>query len=148
EAGREGDAVLGPLERGEADLQCGARGIRDPGVVVALVLADRVLDERRRLVDRHGDRAGSGIRLLPAVGRARLEVHGPDFSYEALAHRRRATFRQSPRRPLSVERPPLAGESLAPALGRPLGCRCGGRAGFARAAVHATATTRSSPAPR
>src|SRR5262245_1947969 len=76
EAGREGDAVLRSLERGEADLQRGARGVRDPGVVVALVLADGLLDERRRLVDRDRDRPGCGIRLLAVVDRARLEVHG------------------------------------------------------------------------
>ena len=49
--------------------------VGDARVVVALVLADRVLDVRRRLVDRRDDRAGRGIRLLADVDRAGLEVH-------------------------------------------------------------------------
>ena len=52
EAGREGDAVLRVLERGERTLQRRAGRVRDARVVVALVDADRLLHERRGLVDR------------------------------------------------------------------------------------------------
>ena len=72
---RERDPVLGALERREAELQRSPRRVGDARVVVALVLADRVLDERRRLVDRHRDRARGGIRVLSLVDRAGLEVH-------------------------------------------------------------------------
>ena len=71
----ERDPVLRLLEAGERLLQRGARGVRDACVVVALVLADRLLHVRRRLVDRCRDRARGGIGLLPHVNRARLEVH-------------------------------------------------------------------------
>ena len=70
--------MLGVLERGEVQLQRRPRRVRDARVVVALVLADRVLHEGRRLVDRHDDGAGGRIRLLTVVDRARLEVHGLD----------------------------------------------------------------------
>ena len=75
EAGRVGDAVLGRLERGERGLERLPRRVGDARVVEALVLADRVLDVRRRLVDRRDDRAGRGIGLLAVVDCARLEVH-------------------------------------------------------------------------
>ena len=70
--------MLGRLERGERGLERLPRRVRDARVVVALVLADRVLDVRRRLVDRRDDRAGRGIRLLADVDCARLEVHAPE----------------------------------------------------------------------
>src|SRR5207302_5646895 len=47
----------------------------DARVVVALVLADGLLDIGRRLVDRRDDRAGRGVGLLPDVDRTRLELH-------------------------------------------------------------------------
>ena len=72
---RERDAVLCALERGEAELQRRARGVGDARVVVALVLADRLLDVRGGLVDRDRHGAGRRIRLLSVVDRARLEVH-------------------------------------------------------------------------
>ena len=75
EAGRERDPVLCRLERGETELQRGACGIGDACVVVALVLADRLLFVRRRLVDRNRHRTRRGIRLLAFVDRARLKVH-------------------------------------------------------------------------
>ena len=53
----ERDSVVCVLERGERGLERRSRRIRDACVVVALVLADGVLDERRRLVDRRDDRA-------------------------------------------------------------------------------------------
>ena len=73
--GRECETVLGRLERREAQLQRGARRVRDARVVVALVLADGLLDVGRRLVDRHRDRAGRGIRFLALVDGAGLEIH-------------------------------------------------------------------------
>jgi hypothetical protein len=75
EPGRERDAVVGALERRERRCERRARRVRDARVVVALVLADRVLDEGRRLVDRRDDRARRGIGLLALVYRARLELH-------------------------------------------------------------------------
>ena len=75
EARRERDAVLCALERGEAELQRRARRVGDARVVVALVLADRLLDVRGGLVDRDRHGAGRRIRLLSLVDRARLEVH-------------------------------------------------------------------------
>ncbi len=78
EPGGVGNAVLGGLERGERGLERAPGRVRDARVVVALVLADRVLDVRRRLVDRRDDRAGRGIRLLADVDCARLEVHQVD----------------------------------------------------------------------
>src|SRR5258708_33023625 len=67
--------MLGSLEGREAFLQRTARGIRDARVVVALVLADFLLDDRRRRGDRRRDRARRRIRLLSVVDGARLEVH-------------------------------------------------------------------------
>jgi len=81
EPGGEGDAVLGALERRQAGLERTAGRIRGARVVVALVLADRVLEVGRGLVDRHCQRAGRGIGLLPSVDRAGLEIHGWESSY-------------------------------------------------------------------
>ena len=47
-AGREREAVLGALQRGEAGLERAARRVRGARVVVALVLADRLLRRRWR----------------------------------------------------------------------------------------------------
>jgi hypothetical protein len=89
-AGGEGDAVLSALERGETDLQRRPRRVRDARVLVALVLPDRLLGERRRLVDRDRDRAGRRIRLLTLVDRAGLEVHIADSSDGGCRARARA----------------------------------------------------------
>ena len=78
EPGRERVAVGGALERGEALLERRPRGVGDPRVVVALVHADRVLHVRRGLVDRGRERPRRGIRLLPDVDRAGLELHVAD----------------------------------------------------------------------
>ena len=75
EAGGVREPVVGTLERGEARLERRPRRVPGARVVVALVLADRVLDERRRLVDRGDHRPGRRIGLLPFVNRACLEVH-------------------------------------------------------------------------
>ena len=61
----------------ERGLKRGAGRVGDARVVVALVDADRLLDVRRRLVDRRDDRAGGRVGLLPLVDRAGLEVHQP-----------------------------------------------------------------------
>src|SRR5262249_16355665 len=74
---REGEPVLGALERGEAELERLARRVGGARVVVALVLANRLLDVGGGLVDRDDHRAGGRIRLLPLVDGARLEVHSP-----------------------------------------------------------------------
>ena len=70
-----------------ARLQRVPRRVRDARVVVALVLADRVLDVRRRLVDRRDDRAGRRIRLLAVVDGARLEVHQVDANQRSRSSR-------------------------------------------------------------
>ncbi len=75
EPGAERDPVLRLLEARQRLLQRAAGRVRDARVVVALVHADRVLHERRRLVDRRRDRAGRRIRLLADMNRARLELH-------------------------------------------------------------------------
>ena len=75
EPGRERAPVRGSLERGEALLQRGPRGVADPGVVVALVDADGLLHVGRGLVDRRRHGAGGRVRLLAVVDRAGLEVH-------------------------------------------------------------------------
>ena len=74
-AGREREPVSGALERGEALLERGARGIGRARVVEALVDADLLLHVGRGLVDRHDDRARGRVGLLPDVDRAGLEVH-------------------------------------------------------------------------
>ena len=80
QAGGEGNAVLGSFERGQARLERGPGWIRGPRVVVALVLANRVLKVGRRLVDRHRQGAGRRIGLLAGVDRAGLELHALDSS--------------------------------------------------------------------
>src|SRR3972149_5474841 len=71
-ARRERQAPGAALERGEAGLERGAGGVAGPRVLVALVLADRFLRERRGLVDR--DRAGprGRVGVLSRVGWGRL----------------------------------------------------------------------------
>src|SRR5690606_35876082 len=76
DAGGEGDAVGGPLERGEVALEGRPRGVRDAGVLVAVVDAGGLLDVRAREVDRRHDGAGGGVRVLAGVDGARAEA-GP-----------------------------------------------------------------------
>ena len=71
---REREAVARPFERGDVPLQRLPRGILAPGVLVALVLTQRVLDVGRRLVDRRHDGAGRRIGLLAGVDRAGTEA--------------------------------------------------------------------------
>ena len=63
ETAREREAVPRALERRDARLQRGARGVAAARVLVAAVLADRVLRERRRQADRRNDRAGARRRV-------------------------------------------------------------------------------------
>ena len=65
-AGREGEPVIGVLQRREAGLERRPRRVARARVVVALVLPHRVLNVGRRLVDgrRHGAR--SRVRVLPS----------------------------------------------------------------------------------
>jgi hypothetical protein len=72
---RVSDAELRTLERREHRLQRGPGWIPAARVVVALVDADRLLDVRRRLIDRRRERASRRIWLLPLVDCAGLEVH-------------------------------------------------------------------------
>ena len=90
EPGGERDAVVGPLERGQAQLEGRPRRIGRAGVVVALVLADRFLDVGRGLVDRNRHGPGRGVRLLPVVDRARLEVHASILGMERASPAARA----------------------------------------------------------
>ena len=74
EAAREREPVPRALERRDARLQRGAGGVAAARVLVAAVLADRVLRERRRQADRRDDRTGVRIGLLARVDRAGLEA--------------------------------------------------------------------------
>ena len=70
--GGEGARPGAALEHGEVLLERGAGRILRARVLVALVLAERLLDVGRGLVDRDGDGARRGIRLVArvdAVGR-------------------------------------------------------------------------------
>jgi hypothetical protein len=62
-----------PFERGHHILQRGARWVVGAAVLVRAQIVDPLLHEGARLVDRGGDRARGGIRLLPGVDSARLE---------------------------------------------------------------------------
>ena len=66
EAAREREPVPRAFERREARLERGARRVAAARVLVAPVLADRVLRERRREADRRDDRAGGGSGSWPA----------------------------------------------------------------------------------
>ena len=85
--GRERVAVRGVLERCEALLERRSRRVRAARVVVALVDADGLLRERRRLVDRRRDRARRRVRLLAGVDRAGVEVHGHGSARRAAGSR-------------------------------------------------------------
>src|SRR5206468_3182178 len=61
-------------ERGQVPLQGEARGVVRAGVLVALVMAERLLRIGRGLIDRHDDRAGGGVGLLPGVDGAGAEA--------------------------------------------------------------------------
>ena len=78
EAGGEGDAVACALEARERDLERGASRVRGARVVVALVLADRLLHVGRGLVDGRDHRSGHRIGLLPDMDRTGLELHRPE----------------------------------------------------------------------
>ena len=73
EAGGEAEAVLAAFERSEVALEREARRVMRARVLVALILAERLLGVCRGLVDRHHHRAGGGIGILPGVDRAGSE---------------------------------------------------------------------------
>ena len=90
-AGREADAVLAALERGQARLERRARRVDRARVVVAAAhLQHAVLRVGAGLVDRHVDRARQRVGLLPGVDRARLKLHSGSRSSRARAHGRAA----------------------------------------------------------
>ena len=77
EARRERQAEVGALDRGELPLQRRAGGVAGAPVVVAVAqVADAVLHERRREVDRGDHGAAGGIRLLTGVHGEAVEVAG------------------------------------------------------------------------
>src|SRR5204863_5953513 len=78
--GGERETPASAFERGEADLERGARGVARPGVLVALVLPNGFLRERRRLENRDDDRAGHPFGLLTGMDGERLEA-GPSGSF-------------------------------------------------------------------
>ena len=87
----EREAVRGALERGEALPRAPSRvGFCVARVVVALVLAERLLGVGGGLVDRHADRAGRRVRLLPGVDGAGLEVQGGSIVATPIRAARRA----------------------------------------------------------
>ena len=120
EAGGVREPVVGPLQRGEARLERRPRRVPGAGVVVALVDADGVLDERRRLVDRRDDRPGRRVGLLPVVDRARLEVH-------SLSLRTARPRRTRPRCQALGHEPKADARRRCRRLGRGRGTRAGRR---------------------
>ena len=74
ETARERETVPRTFERRDARLHRGARGIAAARVLVAAVLAYRLLHERRGQTDRRHDRAGVRVGILARVDRARLET--------------------------------------------------------------------------
>ena len=87
-----------PSRLASASCKRGPRRVRAARVVVALVLADRVLHEGRRLVDRRDRGPGRRVRVLPDVDRARLELHRGDATgrpKEPLAEPARSRRRMS-----------------------------------------------------
>jgi hypothetical protein len=73
----EGEAVGPALEGRHVALEDLPGRVGGPGVLVALVLADAVLDVGRRLVDREHHRAGEGVGLLAGVDGAGRQAVGP-----------------------------------------------------------------------
>ena len=72
------------LQRAQILLQRIPRRIRQPRILMPLVLADRLLLIRGRQIDRHIHRTGQLIRRLPIVNRPRrkpllLRVHHPSL---------------------------------------------------------------------
>ncbi len=72
-----------PSSEARQRLERVARRVRDARVVVALVLADRLLHVGRGLVDRRDDRAGRRVGLLAGVDGSGLEVHLADDGIES-----------------------------------------------------------------
>ncbi len=75
-AGGKREAGAPGLEGGDVGLERRARRVLRARVFVALVLAERILDVGRRLVDRRDDGAGGRVGLLPGVDAERGEVRG------------------------------------------------------------------------
>ena len=79
----EGEPFLAGLDRCEVALERHPRRVLRPGILVALVFTQRLLDVGRGLVDRRDDRTGRGVRLLAGVEangaetRAGCELHDP-----------------------------------------------------------------------
>ena len=63
------------FERGKILLQPGARGIRDAGIFISLVLADSLLDIGRSWIDGNGHRSGQGIGFLAGMNGARGKTY-------------------------------------------------------------------------
>ena len=70
------EAGAARLQRGDVGLERGARRVLRARVFVALVLAERVLDVGRGLVDRRDDGAGRRVGLLAGVDAERGEARG------------------------------------------------------------------------
>ena len=104
------------------------RRVLRPRVLVALVLAERLLDVGRGLVDRRDDRAGRRIGLLAGVNadraetRARRELHRVQSRYVLIRDRsdgRLATPRRDRRlQPIGRRRPLAAASHAAGPRGR------------------------------
>ena len=99
EAAREREAVPRAFERREARLERVARRVAAARVLVAPVLADRVLRERRREADRRDDRAGGrdrapgprGSRASRSRGRCSGSRHGDRRARRGTRARRSAS---------------------------------------------------------
>ena len=82
-ARRKRESFLARLDGGEVSLERHPRRVLRPGVFIALVAAERLLDVRRGLIDRRDDGARRRVGLLAGVEadgtetRARCELHDP-----------------------------------------------------------------------
>ena len=72
----EGESVKAVLQRGDISLERFASRILSPGVFVAFVLPQTVLDVRGREVDRGHDSAGQRLWTLACVDRSGTETRG------------------------------------------------------------------------
>ena len=67
---RKRESVTTAFQRRDVPLQGFSRGVFPPSVLVSLVVAESVLDVRRREVDRRHDGAREGLRSLSSVNSA------------------------------------------------------------------------------
>src|SRR5262249_44160276 len=84
----KGERRAAAFEIGDAALECHACRVLGAGVIVALVHAGTLLDIGGGCVDRHHDRAGRRVGLLPGVDAARREIKLVFLRHSSLTFRR------------------------------------------------------------